>query len=335
MKGTILLLLLFMSVAAFSQATDEGPCSIRGRVIDNRGDPVVGASIHAAYLGFRWAGRLDATSGADGNFVLAVPKPETYVLTFSKPRSNLISTYSRFHYVGDEFRPEVVVDDKKPPPQVVLRFPQEPGTLKIEITDAASGRPVKTAQIRLCRSEAQKYCYTALANMSTLPAISESFSVEVNGNGYDDWYARVPGVPSGSEKELKIALIHSTPTANERDRLPAPAPITPLDGTDFGAGPPDAIKLARYTKLEWAAVPGAASYSVEVEFCDGIKSREEGCKNPHSLQFPNWPPASGIDRTSYEFNFIGSQPGRWRVWATDADGRPGLRSPWNTFFYHQ
>jgi len=47
----------------------------------------------------------------------------------------------------------------------------------------------------------------------------------------------------------------------------------------------------------------------------------------------NAPPPSGIEGTKYEFVFPGTQPGRWRVWAVDAKGRPGAKTPWSLFFY--
>jgi hypothetical protein len=36
---------------------------------------------------------------------------------------------------------------------------------------------------------------------------------------------------------------------------------------------------------------------------------------------------------SYEFDFVGAQPGRWRVWAIDEAGREGFKSPWRLFVY--
>ena len=31
--------------------------------------------------------------------------------------------------------------------------------------------------------------------------------------------------------------------------------------------------------------------------------------------------------------FVGAQPGRWRVWAVDKEGREGFKSPWRLFVY--
>jgi hypothetical protein len=40
-----------------------------------------------------------------------------------------------------------------------------------------------------------------------------------------------------------------------------------------------------------------------------------------------------ITGTSYNFNFVGKQPGRWRVWAVSATGEGGPKSGWWTFEY--
>jgi hypothetical protein len=37
--------------------------------------------------------------------------------------------------------------------------------------------------------------------------------------------------------------------------------------------------------------------------------------------------------TEYFFNWVGAQPGRWRVWAIDASGREGPRTGWWVFVY--
>jgi hypothetical protein len=81
-------------------------------------------------------------------------------------------------------------------------------------------------------------------------------------------------------------------------------------------------------------VSGAASYTVELEVCEAGDTDGTECKG-HLLQIRGNPPLSGIDGTSYEFLFIGAQPGQWRVWAVDAKGQVGLKSQWFKFIYKQ
>ena len=37
--------------------------------------------------------------------------------------------------------------------------------------------------------------------------------------------------------------------------------------------------------------------------------------------------------TVYSFAFVGSQRGRWRVWAVNAQGVAGAKSEWRTFLF--
>jgi hypothetical protein len=112
------------------------------------------------------------------------------------------------------------------------------------------------------------------------------------------------------------------------DILPAPAIVVPPDGAVFDHFP-------RTTLLQWKAVPGAASYTIQVDAFDPQTCR--GCR----LQ-PGWVSERdhvtyilkpGIRETWFTFAFAGKQPGRWRVTAVDGRGRRGITSRWWGFRY--
>jgi hypothetical protein len=94
--------------------------------------------------------------------------------------------------------------------------------------------------------------------------------------------------------------------------LPAPAQLSPAHGSVFNHYP-------RKTKLMWKSVAGAKHYTVEIEYKSG--------NNWHPLK-----KQSGL-KTGYTFNFVGAQPGRWRVWAVDSAAKNGLASKWREFRY--
>jgi sugar lactone lactonase YvrE len=124
-------------------------------------------------------------------------------------------------------------------------------------------------------------------------------------------------------------------TGNQRIRrvdlpllaLSAPRPVSPPDGTVFNSFP-------RTTTLKWEAVPGAIRYVVEVDYYDPQNFPGANLK-------PGW--VSERDRniyiqqatqsTSYTFEFVGAQPGRWRVWAVGSNGQEGAKSDWMVFRY--
>jgi hypothetical protein len=98
--------------------------------------------------------------------------------------------------------------------------------------------------------------------------------------------------------------------------LPAPPQIAPPDGAVFDLFP-------RAITLEWSGVPRAASYSLDIEVCQN-PSCVDGPTNPY-------PPITGLTATRYGVNFVGAQPGRWRVWAVNASGAAGSKSGWREF----
>jgi len=103
------------------------------------------------------------------------------------------------------------------------------------------------------------------------------------------WRLTVAGpfdlIPPGAtsiEIPLAIGLI-------EDPDVPAPKPLAPDDGAVFNIFP-------RKTHLIWEAVPGAIAYGVEVNIAG------------ESTLFSS-------EKPELTFDFVGAQPGRWRVWA--------------------
>lgn len=73
--------------------------------------------------------------------------------------------------------------------------------------------------------------------------------------------------------------------------------------------------------LQWAPLPNAATYDVDIEYFD----------NSANAWLPEGDGASAVAETSYAFAFIGAQPGRWRVRAVDRLGNQSAFSEWRTF----
>jgi len=99
--------------------------------------------------------------------------------------------------------------------------------------------------------------------------------------------------------------------------LAAPVQLSPASGTAFNNYP-------RTTTLRWSAASGAASYTVEVQYCQSA-----GC----AVSAQNFRLVSNLTTTSYTFDFVGAQPGRWRVWAVDAAGHESPKTNWWGFSY--
>lgn len=86
----------------------------------------------------------------------------------------------------------------------------------------------------------------------------------------------------------------------------------------------------RTTKLEWSLVSNASSYTVEID-CFHCCSTNQWCTDVGRTfkVVPN------IQNTYYVFDFVGAQPGRWRVKANKTDGSTSPVSPWCYFKYTQ
>ncbi|HTX60953.1 MAG TPA: hypothetical protein VMC48_01470 [Methanobacterium sp.] len=100
--------------------------------------------------------------------------------------------------------------------------------------------------------------------------------------------------------------------------LATPKPISPANGANL-------YNYPRTTTLTWTQVPGATGYKIEKQFYSG------GVWSSSSTAT-----VSGVHNTCYTYNFVGMQPGRWRVTALDSTGNfyNSLASVWYYFTYH-
>lgn len=105
--------------------------------------------------------------------------------------------------------------------------------------------------------------------------------------------------------------------------LTAPIQLSPANGTVFDHYP-------RTTTLQWSPVSGAANYTVEID-CYHCCQIDAWCTDIGQV----WQVVPRISTTSHTFDFVGAQPGRWRVWAVDAKGQVGPQSGWWEFRYTQ
>jgi WD40 repeat protein len=123
-----------------------------------------------------------------------------------------------------------------------------------------------------------------------------------------------------------------TPVAKREEKLnelsgslKAPALLSPEDKAVFNNYP-------RHTTIRWEAVPDASTYSVEIDWCSATRTWMEGGGEWCALAHPETR-AQNIMETAFSFEFVGGNPGRWRVWAVDKEGREGPKSEYRVFRY--
>ena len=96
------------------------------------------------------------------------------------------------------------------------------------------------------------------------------------------------------------------------EQIGAPELVAPIAGAKLNMFP-------RKTIFEWRHVEGANKYEIVVEYNDG---------KWHVLK------SETVNITSFTLDFVGKQPGRWRVRAfSKATGKPGPFSEWREFVY--
>lgn len=121
---------------------------------------------------------------------------------------------------------------------------------------------------------------------------------------------RVP-LKSQQVKQATVVPAHRQPGI--------PKLISPADNSTFTHYP-------RTLRLRWRPVNTAVSYNVEID-CMNCCARRKWCSDV-GRKFKQ---VNDLKDTSYKFNFVGAQPGRWRVQAVDVNGKSGLYSQWSGF----
>lgn len=340
LRLTAATLMLAAPVAAQQPAVER---HIAGRVLSAQASPVAEVEVCARpIVAFhpRYGRRPPCVqTDAEGRFSIPVEVSGTYFMTAKKESEGYPHSQHVFYRVPYLHLNTLVVADGESPPAVTLQLGPPVAQLTARIIDAETGLPVNSARVRLCRTESPKYCATfdqdgpsvryavGPDGRYTVVAPPSPVAVEVMAEGYEDWAAPEPlRLTPGGRSEVNVTL-RRPGRGPAPSVLPAPAPKAtvkkPLTKSAFFG------HTMRMTVLEWAPVPGAAGYRVEVEYFNCWPEADCPETEPHELAGD--PPQYGIEETRYEFTFIGAQPGRWRVWALDEKGRAGAKSAWVTF----
>jgi hypothetical protein len=237
----------------------------------------------------------------------------------------------------------VTLTDEAPTAQVNIIIKKN-GALTGQAIDGQTMLPIDDVKFTMCHAANRSVCWSfSIKSADGIFSVRTPFvpiTLKVTSHYYEDWFGPTGeqleqiSVAPGTQMPLRL-LMRRKPLAanlpiNEYEKrpginLPPPKALTPIDGQLFEGYP-------RVTRLEWAPVDGAVSYSVEVDYCKGVPKTTE-CIDPQPLTVPSIPKSINLTTTSYEFSFIGAQPGRWRVWAYDKDRREGFKSEWRTFVY--
>ncbi len=136
--------------------------------------------------------------------------------------------------------------------------------------------------------------------------------------GDEDCTQFVVSMDVGAFKQWMYFWLGDAPTPIGPFADQAPTQVAPANGSVFRHFP-------RELELIWNRLEGAQKYIVEVQ----IQNPRDGSWHPH-------PGISGRFPTSDHralIEFIGDQPGRWRIHAVDASGQESRTSDWWEFYF--
>jgi hypothetical protein len=340
----LILLLAFLSISVHAQDPDY---RIIGRVFDESNHGVEKVRVCALPVDYAQAPQMPcAFSDANGNFVIITGRPSQYRILPDKSPGG-------YHWQREAFwrNPalsllDVTLTERNPSASVLVPLGEKNGLLTGRVVDANTGLPVENVKFTMCHVANPRICGgTTVKNSDGVFNVDTPhvpFTLKISAVGYDDWWGpngagRSNGmtVVPGARIELPCVLKRNQSATNRAlseaekqplKNLPAPLLLSPADRVEFSLYP-------RHTRLEWQAVENANYYLVEIDMCDGRNRAVRECIDPVPFSTTQYVGPVKVQGTTYEFDFVGRQPGRWRVSAVDNKGVEGFKSPWRVFFY--
>jgi hypothetical protein len=120
--------------------------------------------------------------------------------------------------------------------------------------------------------------------------------------------------------------VYSSPSAwwtfsyNTTAQMATPIQTNPANNEIFGHYP-------RALTLSWKMVPAAAGYNLEIAYCDSTRTT--------CVSYPIVTITDPL-QSDYTFNFVGAQPGKWRVTTLAGTGyRNSTATAWHWFTFTQ
>jgi hypothetical protein len=343
--------LMFLFVFSFpfmfstSLAQAPPPYLISGEVLDEFGQPAAGVRVCAFPDTSEPKRGIICSQRSDdkGKFRIRLTMGGAYGLYYERPDGYM--SQNRLFYRHTPARiPQVKLTADAPQATASVPLNPKSGAVAGKAIDAKTNLPVEDLLITLCKVDRPEVCVTTNSKTTTgqfrVFGSLTPFTMKISADGYEDWLgANGRGEPiqlaTGASMEVAVSLTRRKEFAgqaiHEAEKkaglhLPAPAQLAPEANAVFKHFP-------RATKLEWKPVEGAVSYSVEIDICHNMDESKEDCASPQTYDSMRIERTRGLTGTSYEFNFGGANPGRWRVWAVGKEGQAGFKSPWRKFTY--
>jgi TonB family protein len=169
--------------------------------------------------------------------------------------------------------------------------PPTNASMQVRFTVSPEGQPTNFQTLETNNQSWTDRALHEMAGWRFRPAMRAGQPEEVNGI----FELTVGHQTPANRPSLTRRLVTISPPAPQDPSLPAPKPISPPDRAVFDS-------FSRRLTCKWEVGPEALSYLLDE--------------------------VAGTETT---FDFVGAQPGRWRVWPVNSSGQRGNPSEWRTF----
>ena len=188
--------------------------SIRGKVVDEKGAPLVGAEVRADPLagGPRSDIVRSVETDRDGRFSIVDLEPITYKIFAMKEAAGYPNTAFSF-YSGNIF-PTVKLTNSDPAAEVVLSIGPPAGAVIGTVRDAVSGNAITATFLLRRLSDTENWLSMSQpSGFRVLVPVEVDVSLEVSAAGYKTWYyggasdqLNRPPIRLDSGKEMRLDI---------------------------------------------------------------------------------------------------------------------------------
>jgi hypothetical protein len=167
---------------------------IEGYAFDNEGRPVNRAVISLERVDSLKSLVPSTSSDEQGSFRFSNLRPGVYRIHGGKEEDGYPNSMYRIYSGGVQESPQVTITNNQVVSNVIIRLGPKAAKLKGIITDAETGLPIENARITLsCPDVPNSKLMTGPNKLGSkgvfeLLAPSRPFSLEVEADGYEDWY---------------------------------------------------------------------------------------------------------------------------------------------------
>ncbi len=209
---------------------------------------------------------------------------------------------------------------------------QATATARASATASAQAQATRTARVQMSAIAQAQVATTTAAKATEIAQATRTARVQMTA------IAQAQVATTTAAKANEVAQAQSTSTAESRLTATAKARIAATSEALFKTSVPAQLSPAngavfdhfpRVTTLKWNAVPGAAKYRIEID-CYHCCASDSWCTDVGK----QWIVVS-VTGTEYTFQWVGAQPGRWRVSGLNSLGEEGPRTDWWVFSYTQ